>query len=493
MFTVVAMAQQKKYVSYPVKKGETMKKIAKRLDISTRTLLKLNPGIKRRPTPNTIIIIPNKNFGLVVDNKNISQNTYVVKAKETWYGIAKKHSVSIAALKAKNPTINELAIGAELQIPVVEITTLNVEEKYQLHTVVKDDTIYNLTKLYGLSKTELLQMNPALKEGLKLGMVLKIRVLNVENIPENLPLFEENLDFEKTINIALMLPYNLYKLTDSIRNKSFEKPTSLLNIATDFHLGTSMAIDSLRAKGLEINVQYFDTENSKEKLQYLVNTHNFNAYDAVIGPLYFDKAYWVSNQINTPVIAPVYSKTQTSISADNLIKSAPKAQVFEEKLLSYIERNYKGENIVIINDEKPTSQIKLQRVLARLNKFNTQKNISVVIPENDYIERDTLMPRVKDSIHNTVLLITNDVVTTAAAVNYLKLFMADHDIVFYAFNKGKRLGIEYIPIVNGGQGNELVGILNANAAHRKLSAEVLAKQHEADSMYSLESADTETL
>ena len=62
-----------------------------------------------------------------------------------------------------------------------------------------------------------------------------------------------------------------------------------------------------------------------------------------------------------------------------------------------------------------------------------------------------------------------------------------------AFNKGKRLGIEYIPIVNGGQGNELVGILNANAAHRKLSAEVLAKQHEADSMYSLESADTETL
>jgi len=54
-----------------------------------------------------------------------------------------------------------------------------------------------------------------------------------------------------------------------------------------------------------------------------------------------------------------------------------------------------------------------------------------------------------------------------------------------AFNKTKQLGIEHIPIVNGGQGNELVGVLDTNAAHRKLSAEVLAKQHEADSMYSL--------
>jgi len=54
-----------------------------------------------------------------------------------------------------------------------------------------------------------------------------------------------------------------------------------------------------------------------------------------------------------------------------------------------------------------------------------------------------------------------------------------------AFNKTKQLGIEHIPIVNGGKGNEFVGVLDINAARRKLSAEVLAKQHEADSMYGL--------
>jgi len=54
-----------------------------------------------------------------------------------------------------------------------------------------------------------------------------------------------------------------------------------------------------------------------------------------------------------------------------------------------------------------------------------------------------------------------------------------------AFNKTRQLGIEHIPVVDGGQGNELVGVLDTNAAHRRLSAEVLARQHEADSMYSV--------
>ena len=52
-------------------------------------------------------------------------------------------------------------------------------------------------------------------------------------------------------------------------------------------------------------------------------------------------------------------------------------------------------------------------------------------------------------------------------------------------HKAKQLGIEYIPVVNGGQGNEFVGVLDTNAVYRRLSAEVLAKQHEADSMYNL--------
>lgn len=54
-----------------------------------------------------------------------------------------------------------------------------------------------------------------------------------------------------------------------------------------------------------------------------------------------------------------------------------------------------------------------------------------------------------------------------------------------AFDRARQLGIEYMPVVDPRQNDKFVGVLSSNAAHRKLSAEVLAKQKEADDMYAL--------
>jgi len=56
-----------------------------------------------------------------------------------------------------------------------------------------------------------------------------------------------------------------------------------------------------------------------------------------------------------------------------------------------------------------------------------------------------------------------------------------------AFDKTKQVGIEYMPVIDPKQNDKFVGVLDANAAHRRLSAEVLAKQQEADSMYGMKS------
>ena len=58
--TLTACGQQKKYVSYTVKKGETIKSIAKDYDMKTKDLLRLNPDVSRKPSANTVIIVPNK-------------------------------------------------------------------------------------------------------------------------------------------------------------------------------------------------------------------------------------------------------------------------------------------------------------------------------------------------------------------------------------------------------------------------------------------------
>ncbi len=54
-----------------------------------------------------------------------------------------------------------------------------------------------------------------------------------------------------------------------------------------------------------------------------------------------------------------------------------------------------------------------------------------------------------------------------------------------ALEKIKRLGVDCLPVIASENRDEFIGILDAGTVHRRLSAEVLAKQKEADKMYSL--------
>ncbi|MDP2069988.1 MAG: LysM peptidoglycan-binding domain-containing protein [Lutibacter sp.] len=462
LFSCGSMAQQKKYVSYTVKNGETVKSIAKDYHITSKELLQLNPDISRNLAPNTVIIVPDRNYGKaetkVVEVKEVQRDkkTYDVLPKETLYGISKKFGISMEELLAANPQIADgLKPGMELVIPKPGSTEINPNDKvtYVLHTVVKDDTMYNLSNRFQVSQAELLRLNPELSEGLKLGMTLKIKPVqngkrynsvsneNKAGIENNVKVkrgaLNENFNFSKEIKLVIMLPYNLNKSSDSTKTDNFRKSNSLLNIVTDFHLGATMAIDSLRNRGLNLKVKYIDSENSTYKLQTIINRNDIENADAVIGPLFFDNAYWLSKHIEAPVVVPFYSKNQSANSANNLVKAAPADELLQSELLRYLERNYNGENIVIINDGKSDSQTKLWQVVNKLKTFNNIKDISVVKSEYGYISGGKFSDKLTKTANNWVFLVSDEMVTTASAINSLKGLADSFPIILIALDKGK--------------------------------------------------------
>lgn len=452
LFSVIAIAQQKKYVSYTVKKGETVKSIAKAYNITTRDLLQINPDISRNLKPNTVIIVPNKYYGKVgTKAEKNNKKLYFVLPKDTLYGISKMFGITIDELIAANPQIADgLKPGMELLIPEsgkIASTTINETVNYEYHTVIKDDTMYNLSKKYDVSQSELLRLNPELADGLKLGMQLKIKAIHktiIEKTANNAKSesyiaghFKENIDFSKEINVVLMLPYQTNMLNDSTRNENFGKNHSLLNIVTDFHLGATMAIDSLRKRGLDIKVKFLDTENSIQKLQALVNRNDFKTVDVVIGPLFFDNALWLSKHIEVPVIAPFYSKSQSAVSVSNLVKAAPEENLPESELFKYLGQNYKEENIVVVNDGNSDSQSKLWRVVNRLKAIENVQNIAVVKSENGFISSSKFAEKLTKTENNWVILVSDEMVTTASAVNSLKGLADNYKITLMALDKGK--------------------------------------------------------
>ena len=445
-FFVVAISfgQQKKFVSYTVKKGETMKSIAKDYQISRKDLMRLNPGVSKKPNPNTVIIVPNLNYGkneLAQEDADTSEEVlYLVKPKETLYGISKSNGLTIEELIVANPELKDgLKIGMQIVIPVSEASEEKIKEDFILHEVVKDDTVYNLTRRYNVSEESLLALNPELADGLKLGMVLKMKEVEPEIITEDIVFkFEERFDESPGLKVVFMLPYEVEKYNDTTLEQSFKIENSLLNITTDFHLGAEVAIDSLRRKGVRITAEYLDTENSDFKLQQLVNNYDFSNTDVVIGPLFYEKAYYVAKHIDAPVVAPMYSKKQEENEVKNLIKVAPDRNIHEEAVMAYLEENYDGEHILVVNDGLPETQSMLWRNVNRIKAFDSiqESKIKVIKPEKGFIDREVFKSKIDSTASNWVLLLTDRVDITASAVNSIKGIMR-FDIKLIAFDKGR--------------------------------------------------------
>lgn len=396
VFTIaVSCGQQKRYITYKVKQGETMRSIAKKLDIKTKDLLRLNPDIGRRPKPNTEIFIPSKNAkNLVVDTSND-------KPKD----IIDKDTIRIDSVKK-----------------VIDVEDLSNE--FVLHKVSKGDTFYSLTRYYNVLKSDLISLNPMLEEGLKLGATIKIKkIVEGEDVDV---IYKDTISNEATVKLALLLPFRA-KLFDTIpANEIFkDRNRNLANIVTDFYLGAELAIDSLRSKGVQIEMKVFDTEDRNTKIDEFIADKSFEDKDAIIGSIYSDETKKLSNSVNAPLIFPVFSRAQTSFTSSKIVKTSPDKHLYKEKLLSHISKSYKNENIIIVGDSTQASIIEINQIANILKQHDSIKEVHTIIPHYGYIAQERFLKMMKPdttNITNWVILATNNNVTSSDAINSLISF-----------------------------------------------------------------------
>lgn len=140
-----------------------------------------------------------------------TSDTHTVVPKETLFSLSRKYGVSVDDIKAANPELQHggLKVGQVLQMPPVKNSGQNAEvvvtekaapEKKQTpkstpvtaepkaetyspswaetvtHVVAPKETLYSLSKKYGVTVDEIKQQNPALlNKGLQIGQTLTIK------------------------------------------------------------------------------------------------------------------------------------------------------------------------------------------------------------------------------------------------------------------------------------------------------------------------------
>lgn len=155
---------------YVVKKGDSLYSIANKYNTTVSELKELNNLGTNNLSINQILKIPSSDSGGNTDSSSSSSNTYIVKSGDTLYGISKKFGLTVDELKKlNNLSSNILSIGQKLNVG----SSMDSDD-YVNYKVVSGDSLYSIAKRYNTTVNVIKDLNNLSSNLLSIGQVLKI-------------------------------------------------------------------------------------------------------------------------------------------------------------------------------------------------------------------------------------------------------------------------------------------------------------------------------
>ena len=285
--------------------------------------------------------------------------------------------------KASKPDLDQVKVELKKE---VAITSQAKPIATMTYVVKPKETLYGLSKMHGISQQDLILLNPFLSEGVVEGMVLKVPA--VLNTPQETKKEYTELSKIKTNSrkkLALLLPFNIAKIEGDTLNSTAKrlKKDKFLNMTLDFYAGALVAIDSAKVLGLNIDVSIFDSQETKNTsaVASIIRDNKLQDSDVVIGPFYqsnVDKTAELLLPNQVAVISPL-SKDQ-GVSYDNIFQSIPSPDAVKNAMFDYMRS--KGGNMIAVVDKKKGSIIQYIKENHKDVKFSALNANGGVSAEN---------------------------------------------------------------------------------------------------------------
>lgn len=297
---------------------------------------------------------PTETKAPVAEAPKTEGDVYVVQPKDTYYGITRNFGISQKELFDLNPGLEQKGLQPGDKILVknnnskVKETVTPQEEKpakqepvavaqveeYQTYEVQEGDTVFGILNKFNVTFDELMSLNPMLSEGLKTGMVLKVKKLESAYAKKT----------EGVLNVILMLPFGFEDGESKYRN-----------MATDFLTGAKLAIERSAAGGQKLDVKVVDS-GSEEKFKNSLSQINQNNTDLIIGPFFKSNVLEVLDYVKgrkIPVVAP-FANTPELKGYSNLVIIETEQNVFADRIVKEVSSAYSDQKIYIVADTDKT-------------------------------------------------------------------------------------------------------------------------------------------
>jgi len=126
-----------------------------------------------------------------------AQQTHEVQSGETLYSVSKKYGVTISNLVKANPNANRgLRNGMSIVIPIIHESIDTVA--YFIHKVRPLESFFSISNKFGVNEEQLLKFNPELSDGFRSGMRIKVPQFEELDATEAVETEESDKDVEKS-------------------------------------------------------------------------------------------------------------------------------------------------------------------------------------------------------------------------------------------------------------------------------------------------------
>lgn len=394
---------------------QTIYGITKQYHIAEADLRKLNPDIDNHMKIGEEVTLPAENVKKYADKNAFNREfavapkpaetssveepkpnvetpisddaTYVIQPKDNYYKITKTFKISQKDLFDWNPGLEEKGLQPGEKIFVknnnskiketvswqedksskTEPISQVPQDEYQTYIVQDGDTVFGILNRYNTTLDELLTLNPKLSEGLKPGMVLKVKKLESSYVKKS----------GDALNVVLMLPFGFGDGENKYRN-----------MAGDFLTGAKLAIEKSAKGGQKLDVKIVDS-GSESSFKNSLTQINQNNTDLIIGPFFKSNVldvldYVKSNKI--PVVAP-FANSEELRKFNNLVIIETDQNVFADRIVKEVTLAYSDQKIYIVADADKTYSNYIKN---NLEKQLKNPNITVVNSASE-IQLDTNM------------------------------------------------------------------------------------------------------
>ena len=342
---------------YTVQKSEGLYRISKNFNVSQEELVRLNPTLQTEGLKfGQVILVPVKEEQPAAADSSMVK--HVIEPKETLYAISKRYGVSVAELQAANPEVSKnMPIGATLLIPVraAEGATLPVPQTQA--EAPKMDAPQPQSEAPKVETPKAEAEAPTIEAPKAEEVVLPAPKLQADSLTA-----VQQVATDSMVEHPLLLPYDSSIISALPIRIAYLSPFQVeaakrdgqMDRFIDFYEGALLAIYEAQACGQHFEIFTYDVQKSDIAIQKVLKKGEMQNLDAIIGPAYpaqVSHAALFAKQNRIPCIIPFTNKVSGLEHNPYLMQFNPSAQKEAEAAVRLLSAHKDSLQLVFVDPQ----------------------------------------------------------------------------------------------------------------------------------------------